>query len=106
MQQALAGRLWLAGNFKKNAGKIPAGLASEEFMETTAIECGVSQPWLTLFNRRANSAIARAYDRMLKVARAIADLADSEKSSPTTSARQFRIARWTANCGDKYLAGP
>ena len=42
---------------------------------------------------------ARAYARVLKVARTIADLAGFDRSSVTTSQRPSCSARWTANSG-------
>ena len=42
---------------------------------------------------------ARAYDRILKVARTIADLAGAVKISSDTFPRRFSIVPWTGNCG-------
>ena len=43
---------------------------------------------------------ARAYDRILKVARTIADLAGTQKASrATTSPKPSNTARWTGSCG-------
>ena len=39
---------------------------------------------------------ARAYSRVLKVGRTIADLAGPKKSSPPTSPKRFNIGAWIA----------
>jgi predicted ATPase with chaperone activity len=46
---------------------------------------------------------ARACDRILKVARSIADLGDQTGSPRTTSPKQFSIVRSTGNCGLEHL---
>lgn len=45
---------------------------------------------------------ARAYDRVLKVARTIADLAGAEASAATISPKRFNIVRWIGSCGLDY----
>ena len=48
---------------------------------------------------------ARAYDRILKVSRTIADLdARRARSSPSTSPKRSSTARWTGSCGCEALS--
>lgn len=44
---------------------------------------------------------ARAYDRILEVARTIADLVDPHRSGQNKSARRYNIEAWIGICGKR-----
>src|SRR5437016_8231825 len=68
--------------------------------------CAMDEATLELLKMAMNELklSARAYDRILKVARTIADLSESERLTWSTSPKPSSIVRWTGSCGRDAVA--